>query len=204
MEARVLERTRQPPPYGSTRRSTQTGTPAEHSSQSRRQNVAACWVAAAPLRTVHAIGRSGLRDTTATARSRLLTALDTQSGEVVAQTVPRHTSAAVVDVLGDIVATQPQRCTIHVTADNLSTHETQAVRTFLLAHPNVHLAVHADVFVVAHSSRTLVHENRPSALRARHLHLDRRSRRKIRRYIRHYKRDGESDSQELAIGASNW
>ncbi len=69
----------------------------------------------------------------------LLAALDTQSGEVLGQTVPRHTSAAFVEFLGDIVATQPKRREIHVIADNLSTHKTQAVRTFLLDHPNVHL-----------------------------------------------------------------
>src|SRR5215831_7919090 len=69
----------------------------------------------------------------------LLAALDTQSGEVLGQTVPRHTSAAFVEFLGDIVATQPTRREIHVIADNLSTHKTQAVRTFLLDHPNVHL-----------------------------------------------------------------
>ena len=69
----------------------------------------------------------------------LLAALDTQSGEVLGQTVPRHTSAAFVEFLGDIVATQPKRREIHVIADNLSTHKTQAVRTFLVAHPHVHL-----------------------------------------------------------------
>src|SRR5213594_5262531 len=69
----------------------------------------------------------------------LLAALDTKSGEVLGQTVPRHTSAAFVEFLGDIVASQPKRREIHVIADNLSTHKTQAVRTFLLAHPNVHL-----------------------------------------------------------------
>ena len=69
----------------------------------------------------------------------LLAALDTQSGEVLGQTVPRHTSAAFVEFLGDIVATQPKRREIHVIADNLSTHKTQAVRTFLLDHPHVHL-----------------------------------------------------------------
>jgi len=58
---------------------------------------------------------------------------------VLGQTVPRHTSAAFVDFLGDIVASQPKRREIHVIADNLSTHKTQAVRTFLLEHPNVRL-----------------------------------------------------------------
>jgi transposase len=47
----------------------------------------------------------------------LFAALDTASGEVFAQTVPRHTSAAFVDVLGDIVASQPKRREIHVIAD---------------------------------------------------------------------------------------
>src|SRR6202166_2110064 len=69
----------------------------------------------------------------------LYAALNTQSGEVLGQTVPRHTSAAFVEFLGDIVASQPKRRAIHVIADNLSTHKTQAVRTFLLAHSNVRL-----------------------------------------------------------------
>ena len=69
----------------------------------------------------------------------LFAALNTQSGEVLGQTVPRHTSAAFVDFLEDIVASQPKRRAIHVIADNLSTHKTQAVRTFLLEHPNVQL-----------------------------------------------------------------
>ena len=56
----------------------------------------------------------------------LFAALNTQSGEVLGQTVPRHTSAAFVDFLGDIVASQPKRREIHVIADNLSTHKTQA------------------------------------------------------------------------------
>src|SRR5499427_10999412 len=64
----------------------------------------------------------------------LFAALDTKSGEVLGQTAPRHTSAAFVDFLGDIVAGQPKQREIHVIADNLSTHKTQAVRTFLLEH----------------------------------------------------------------------
>jgi transposase len=69
----------------------------------------------------------------------LFAALNTTSGEVLGQTVPRHTSAAFVEFLGDIVASQPKRREIHVIADNLSTHKTQAVRTFLLEHPHVRL-----------------------------------------------------------------
>src|SRR5260221_255057 len=68
-----------------------------------------------------------------------LAALDTRSGEVLGQTVPRHTSAAFVACLGDIVATQPKQREIHVILDNLSTHKTRAVAAFLEAHPHVHL-----------------------------------------------------------------
>jgi transposase len=68
-----------------------------------------------------------------------LAALNMQSGEVLAQTVPRHTSAAFVEFLAEIVASQPKGRAIHVIADNLSTHKTQAVRTFLLEHPHVRM-----------------------------------------------------------------
>src|SRR6476469_1003263 len=50
----------------------------------------------------------------------LFAALNTQSGEIVGQTVPRHTSEAFVDFLQDIVDTQPRRREIHVIVDNLS------------------------------------------------------------------------------------
>jgi transposase len=69
----------------------------------------------------------------------LFAALNTQSGEVLGHTVPRHTSAAFVDFLGDLVASQPSGRAIHVIADNLSTHQTQAVRTLLIEHPHVRM-----------------------------------------------------------------
>ena len=167
----------------------QTGAPAQDSSQPRGESLAARGPPAAPVRAVHAVGRSRLRTegrrrdglyinppdhaavfavdekTAIQALDRLdpvlplspgraerhgfeyyrhgtlslFAALNTQSGEVLGQTVPRHTSAAFVEFLGDIVASQPRRREIHVIADNLSTHKTQAVRTFLLAHPHVRL-----------------------------------------------------------------
>jgi transposase len=83
-------------------------------------------------------GRAPASSTTGTAPFRC-SPLSTPSREVLGQTVPRHTSAAFVDFLDDIVASQPKRRAIHGIADNLSTHKTQAVRTFLLEHPNVHL-----------------------------------------------------------------
>jgi len=116
----------------------------------------------------------------------LLAALDTQSGEVLGQTVPRHTSAAFVEFLGDIVATQPKRREIHVIADNLSTHKTQAVRTFLLDHPNVHLH-----FTPTYSSWLnqveLWFAKIERQLLARGIFTSVADlARKIRRYIRHY------------------
>src|ERR1700733_13763482 len=69
----------------------------------------------------------------------LYAALDIKTGKVQGKTASRHTRAAFVEFLGDLVASQPKRREIHVIADNLSTHKTQAVRTFLLDHPHVHL-----------------------------------------------------------------
>src|ERR671912_718319 len=116
----------------------------------------------------------------------LFAALNTQSGEVLGQTVPRHTSAAFVEFLGDIVASQPKRREIHVIADNLSTHKTQAVRTFLLEHPNVRLH-----FTPTYSSWLnqveLWFSKIERDLLARGIFTSVTDlARKIRRYIRHY------------------
>ena len=55
----------------------------------------------------------------------LYAALNTRTGEIIGQTVPRHTSDAFVDFLTDIVATQSRRREIHVIVDNLSAHKTK-------------------------------------------------------------------------------
>jgi len=65
--------------------------------------------------------------------------LNTETGEVVGQTVPRHTSAAFVTFLETLLADQPAHREIHDILDNLSTHKTVAVRAFLTTHPHVHL-----------------------------------------------------------------
>ena len=116
----------------------------------------------------------------------LFAALNTQSGEVLGQTVPRHTSAAFVEFLGDIVTSQPIGREIHVIADNLSTHKTQAVRTFLLEHPNVRLH-----FTPTYSSWLnqveLWFSKIERDLLARGIFTSVTDlARKIRRYIRHY------------------
>jgi len=69
----------------------------------------------------------------------LYAALNTRTGEIVGQTVPRHTSQAFIEFLGEVVATQPTGREIHVIVDNLSAHKTKAVAAFLEAHPRVRL-----------------------------------------------------------------
>ena len=69
----------------------------------------------------------------------LYAALNTQFGEVIGQTAARHTSADFLAFLAEVVGSQPRTRTIHIILDNLATHKTQAVRTFLAAHPRVHL-----------------------------------------------------------------
>ena len=69
----------------------------------------------------------------------LYAALNTQTGEVLGKTVSRHTSAAFVAFLSEIVAHQPRKQEIHVIVDNLSAHKTTQVRDFLANHPRVHI-----------------------------------------------------------------
>lgn len=67
----------------------------------------------------------------------LFAALNPQTGEVLGQTAPRHTSTEFVSFLGEVVATCPEAKPIHIILDNLSVHKAPAVREFLAAHPNV-------------------------------------------------------------------
>jgi transposase len=41
--------------------------------------------------------------------------------------------------LTEVVASQPRTRELHIILDNLATHKTQQVRTFLAQHPRVHL-----------------------------------------------------------------
>lgn len=66
-------------------------------------------------------------------------ALNTQTGEVLAKTSARHTSAEFVDFLAKIVDSQPPGRKIHVIADNLSAHKTKKVFAFLEANPAVRI-----------------------------------------------------------------
>jgi len=66
-------------------------------------------------------------------------ALNTQTGEVLAKTSARHTSAEFVDFLAKIVDRQLPGREIHVIADNLSAHKTKKVFEFLEANPAVRI-----------------------------------------------------------------
>jgi transposase len=69
----------------------------------------------------------------------LYSALNTQSGEVLAKTAARHTSEEFVDFLAQIVESQPAKRQIHVIADNLSAHKSKKVFEFLAANPSVRI-----------------------------------------------------------------
>jgi len=69
----------------------------------------------------------------------LYAALEVTSGEVVGETAARHTSDDFIRFLDRLARSQPRGREIHIVLDNLSTHKTQKVRTFLAAHPGVHL-----------------------------------------------------------------
>jgi transposase len=69
----------------------------------------------------------------------LYSALNTQTGEVLAKTSARHTSTEFVDFLAQIVESQPAGREIHVIADNLSAHKTKKVFEFLEANRAVRI-----------------------------------------------------------------
>lgn len=69
----------------------------------------------------------------------LYAALDVKTGTVIGETASRHTSEDFIRFLDRLIASQPRRREIHIVLDNLATHKTQQVRTFLATHPQVHL-----------------------------------------------------------------
>lgn len=69
----------------------------------------------------------------------LYAALNPQTGEVIGQTAPRHTSQEFVAFLKEVVATQPAGREVHIILDNFSTHKTDLAKGLLNQHPNVAL-----------------------------------------------------------------
>jgi transposase len=69
----------------------------------------------------------------------LYAALNPQTGQVIGQTAPRHTSQEFVGFLEEVVSTQPAGHEVHVILDNFATHKTDLVKGFLQRHPNLTL-----------------------------------------------------------------
>lgn len=69
----------------------------------------------------------------------LFAALNTATGEVMGKTADRHTSEQFVRFLEDIVADHHEDQQIHVICDNVSSHKTALVETWLLLTPNVRI-----------------------------------------------------------------
>jgi hypothetical protein len=58
---------------------------------------------------------------------------------VIRDTAGHHASGDFIHSLEYLISTQPKRCELRPVLDNLATHKPQRVRTFLAAHPQVHL-----------------------------------------------------------------
>lgn len=69
----------------------------------------------------------------------LFAALNPATGKVLAKTAARHTSEQFVAFLQDVVASQPQQREILVICDNVSSHKTPLVQTFLCEHKHVQI-----------------------------------------------------------------
>jgi transposase len=69
----------------------------------------------------------------------LYAAFNTRTGEVLAKTATRHSSAEFVEFLTELVACQTKAKQIHVIADNLAAHKTESVKQFLANHPHLHM-----------------------------------------------------------------
>ena len=67
----------------------------------------------------------------------LFAALNPRTGDVIGQTVPRHTRVEFVAFLEEVVAGCPTDQPIHIILDNLSVHKAPLLREFLARHSNV-------------------------------------------------------------------
>jgi hypothetical protein len=105
----------------------------------------------------------------------LYAALNTRTGEVLGTAVPRHTSEEFVTFLESVVDTQPRRRAIHIIVDDLSAHKTEKVQNVPRRASDGAVALHAHVFLVAESNRTVVLEARARRHCARRLHVGSRS-----------------------------
>ena len=79
----------------------------------------------------------------------LYSALNTQTGEVLAKTAARHTSEEFVDFLAQIVESQPAKRQIHVIADNPQRAQDQKSLRISCGEPHRPNPLHADLFQLA-------------------------------------------------------
>ncbi len=68
----------------------------------------------------------------------LSAALEVATGEVTTQTSAQHRAVEFLDFLNLLVRTYPRR-QLHIVLDNVSTHKTPDVQTWLARHKRVHL-----------------------------------------------------------------
>src|SRR6266540_4008381 len=67
--------------------------------------------------------------------TNLYAALDVASGQVIAETTPRHRAEEFRRFLNRIDASVPAELDVHVVLDNSSTHKTPAIQRWLVRHP---------------------------------------------------------------------
>ena len=70
--------------------------------------------------------------------SNLYAAFDILTGEVMGRITKRHRSREFLDFLRQIEKASPKDMDLHIIMDNSSTHKTEAVTSWLTAHPRVH------------------------------------------------------------------
>ena len=120
--AKVLAKTQQAPPDGSTHWSCRKMAEALNLSKT----------------LVHRIWRHGFEYFRHGTLS-LFAALDIRTGQVIGKTAARHTSAEFVGFLQQVIDSCPVNQEIHVIVDNLSAHQTGLVHNFLAEHSRLQL-----------------------------------------------------------------
>jgi len=84
-----------------------------------------------PERRTHDYARSGV--------TTLFAALDVVSGQIIGSLHRRHRAVEFKKFLAKIDANVPADLEVHLICDNLATHKTPAIATWLAAHPRFHL-----------------------------------------------------------------
>ena len=84
-----------------------------------------------PERRTHDYARSGV--------TTLFAALDVSSGQIIGSLHRRHRAVEFKKFLAKIDANVPADLEVHLICDNLATHKTPAIATWLAAHPRFHL-----------------------------------------------------------------